>query len=240
MIVNVESSQSGEVLTPHRYDAMAGSGVALQLPPVRVARAALREQGFVIARDWLPGVMVATLADAAAAVAVRQAVYVTRSAEKNTLDPRVVTGELIKSQAPALFALYASWPFLSWIREVTGVADLTTSPFLRSSININCLTQPGQHYAWHTDAVPFTALLFLTTLRASAGGAFLIRSARSGSVIAIQPTRGELILMDGTRCEHAVAPLTRRVCRLTVPMVYPAESVARPRVLDQYRYDIRA
>ena len=237
MMVNVESSQSGEVLTSYRYDAIVGTGVALQLPPVRVARAALREQGFVIARDWLPGVVVATLADAAAAVAARHAVYVTRSTEKHTLDYRVVTGELIKSQAPALFALYASSPLVSWIREVTGVADLTTSPFLHSSINVNCLTQPGQHYGWHTDAVPFTALLFLTTLRASAGGAFLIRSARSGSVIAIQPTRGELILMDGRRCEHAVAPLTRKVCRLTVPMAYPAEPVARLRGLDEYLDD---
>jgi hypothetical protein len=56
-------------------------------------------------------------------------------------------------------------------------------------------------------------------------------------VIAIQPTRGEAILMDGRRGEHAVAPLTRKVCRLTVPMVYPAEHAARPRVFDEYLYD---
>jgi hypothetical protein len=44
------------------------------------------------------------------------------------------------------------------------------------------------------------------------------------------------VLINGKRCAHAVAPLLHDTERLTIPMVYPAENVDRPRGLDDYLY----
>jgi hypothetical protein len=59
----------------------------------------------------------------------------------------------------------------------------------------------------------------------------------------VQPVRvpchaGTLVLMDGTRCYHRVAPILRPCCRITVPMVFPnVIEDRRPDALDSYLYD---
>jgi hypothetical protein len=176
----------------------------------------------------------------ATSLATRYGAHVIRRNDEDTLDYHVVTGDLIKSEAPLLFALYTAPQLLSWIRGVTQMKDLAISPHLRSSININCLTEAGQHYPWHTDAVPYTALLFLSTLSAAAGGEFLIRATNERGLMRIPPRRGDFVFMDGKRCAHAVAPLACNSIRLTVPMVYPIENAERPRGLDDYLYNSTA
>jgi 2OG-Fe(II) oxygenase superfamily len=124
---------------------------------------------------------------------------------------------------------------LTWIGRLSDSPAVRPSPHLRSAININCLSRTGQQYPWHRDAVPFTAVLFLTSLPSSAGGELLIRTAE-GERMAICPAAGDLIVMDGSRCPHAVAPLAIDTLRVTVPMVYPAFHVERPDGLDQHLY----
>ena len=189
----------------------------------------------------------AALAALAQQLLARLGVHVVRRSGDDTLDYRVVTGDVIQAEAPPLWNLFASADLLAWIRDVTGVGEVTRSPHLRSAVNINCLDTAGQGYPWHTDAVPFTGLLFLTTLPASAGGEFLIRRNPGGSasrnppydspgVVAIRPVNGEFLLMDGARCAHAVAPLRENTLRLSVPMVFPAAPSARPDGLDDFLY----
>jgi len=167
------------------------------------------------------------------------AVTVDRPGEKR-LSYAVVTGDRIRSDARPLFDVYAAGPLLAWVRSVTGFADLSVSPHICSAINVNCLSLAGQRYPWHTDAVPFTALLFLSSLKDTDGGQLLIKAADSTSVVEIQPARGLLILMDGSRCPHAVAPLRTHAIRLTVPMVYPARLLPRPAGLDDFLYGARS
>jgi 2OG-Fe(II) oxygenase superfamily len=198
------------------------------------ARLNLRNAGFVLVRNYLDVHESAEFASLASALTDRFGIDVVRSSRGDTLDYRVVTGDTIQAEAPVLFTLYTS-RLLHWTREVTGHHGLAPSPHLRSAININCLERRNQHYPWHHDAVPFTALLFLTTLSDTDGGEFLIRTVRD-DVVSIPPSRGDLLLMDGKRCAHAVAPLRENTRRLTVPMVYPLESDERPAGLDEYLY----
>jgi hypothetical protein len=209
--------------------------VRLRLPSVPEAQTRLRQDGFVVINEFLREDHCAALAALALSVVDRFGVQVTRSSGQDMLDYRVVTGDVVQSEAPPLFELYTSRHMITWMRAVTMIDDLATSPYLRSSININCLTQVGQRYPWHTDAVPFTALLFLTTLGPSVGGELLIRTTRR-RVVTVAPVRGKLLLMDGKRCAHAVAPLRQDVYRTSVPMVYPANRTERPPGLDQYLY----
>lgn len=209
---------------------------ALRLPPAAEAGAALRDDGFVVVRGCVESRLRSALAALAAATLARYGTRVVRPAGSEVLDYRVVTGDLIQLHAAPLFDLYMSSVLLRWLRGACAVPDLGISPHVLSSININCLDEVGQGYPWHTDAVPFTALLFLTTLPGASGGAFRIRSSRSEEA-EIPPVSGDLLVMDGHRCPHAVAALRAPIQRLTIPMVYPATRVERPAGLDAYLYD---
>jgi hypothetical protein len=157
---------------------------------------------------------------------------VSRGSGQGRLTYSVVTGDHIRSQSPALFRLYGS--MLRWVQSVTG-ESVSLSAHIRSAININCLDRSGHRYPWHKDAVPYTALLFLTSVSEAEGGALLVQSA-VGETVAIQPTRGLLVLLDGARCPHAVAELRCDVSRISVPMVFPASCQARPDGLDEFLY----
>jgi len=194
-----------------------------------------QQRGVLVVPDFLSPTEADALAADASRVAARRAIQIRRAVEGSTLDYRVVTGDVIKAEAPALYEIYESTQVLEWVRRISALPDVGLSPHIRSAVNINILDRAGQQYRWHNDAVPFTILIFLTTLPPSAGGAFTIRT-RDGGVMAIPPVAGQLVLMDGRQCAHAVAPLREDVLRMTVPMVFPAYQVARPPGLDDYLY----
>jgi hypothetical protein len=207
----------------------------MQLPNTDEAYASLQKSGFVLAHAVLPKADIEQLTALAVDVVTDFGVHITRQSGDETLDYHVVTGDRIRASAAPLFGLYAADSLLAWARCATRRDHLSLSSHLQSAININYLNRTGQHYPWHVDAVPFTALLFLTTLPKSAGGEFLIRTPGT-RVTEIRPNSGDLLLMDGHRCPHAVAPLRQNACRLTVPMVYPAQQLKRPAGLDDYLY----
>ena len=194
-----------------------------------------QQRGVLVVPDFLSQADADVLAAQGSRVAARRAIQIRRSVDGSTLDYRVVTGDVVKAEAPALYEIYESSLVLEWIRSTSGIADVGVSPHIRSAVNINILDRAGQQYRWHTDAVPFTILIFLTTIPPSAGGAFTIRT-RQGDVMAIPPVAGQLVLMDGRQCAHAVAPLLEDAVRMSVPMVFPAYQVARPPGLDDYLY----
>jgi hypothetical protein len=206
-----------------------------QLPHEEQCSTRFRRDGYVLVPDGLHGTAAAVAATTAARIVDSSAQAIDRRGTDDCLVYRVVTGERIKSDAPMLFDLYVSATLLEWVRGVTGCPTVSRSSHLRSAVNINCLTTAGEEYPLHRDAVPYTVLLFLSDVALDAGGQFLIHSLE-GEVTAIQPRLGQLVLLDGARCQHAVAPLDRDAWRLTMPMVFPARLVDRPAGLDDYLY----
>lgn len=207
----------------------------LRLPAADDVRSSFRDSGVLPVRAALDATTASQLAEEAVALGRRSGRHILRTSEAGVLDYGVITGDVVRDGAPAMYALYESSDLVEWIRAVTETPAVGRSPHLRSAINVNILATAGQQYRWHTDAVPFTVLLFLTTLPPDAGGAFLIRTG-GDEVLAIPPGAGDLVLLDGRRCPHAVEALRRDVLRISVPMVFPAASIERPAGLDDYLY----
>jgi hypothetical protein len=215
------------------------SEMDLRLPDAPSDRSAIARRGIVRVPAFLARDTAAQAADIATQLIRRHGATIDRTSADDRLWYGVVTGDRIRAEARLLDDLYCSPEFLEWIRWLTQSPAVRPSEHLRSAININCLCSEGQRYPWHRDAVPYTALLFLTDVDAAAGGAFEITSAE-GDTVAIQPTAGDLVVMDGARCRHGVAPLTKDTLRITVPMVYSAARVHRPAGLDDYLYGTHA
>jgi hypothetical protein len=209
-----------------------------QLPGGEKCRARFRKDGYVVVGQSLE----VASATHAAAIAARTVDAFARSIDRrgdgSRLAYSVVTGEQIQSAAPTLFDLYASETLLEWVRDVTECPTVSKSPHLQSAVNINCLTMAGEEYPLHRDALPYTVLLFLSDVVLESGGTFVIHSL-AGEVAMIQPKLGQLVLMDGARCEHGVMRLSRDAWRITMPMVFPSAFVERPAGLDDYLYGSR-
>jgi 2OG-Fe(II) oxygenase superfamily len=214
---------------------MSASTSTVRLPDAHAMRATFLRRGFIRVPALTHHSICSRVADSAMTLIRDHGLAIERTGASGDLSYTVVTGEHIRAQNGFLAELYWSDEMIGWIRTLTDSPAVRPSPHLRSAININCLTRAGQQYPWHRDAVPFTALLFLTSAPSSAGGEFLMRTA-DGESVAVPPTAGDLIVMDGSRCPHAVAPLKIDTVRVTVPMVYRAFDVERPDGLDQYLY----
>ena len=160
---------------------------------------------------------------------------------------RVMTGEVIQERWPELFALYRDSVFPEWIQAVTGEDAIVTSSAIQSAVNLNIM-QGDSIYRWHFDAVPYTLLLYISDVCPEDGGALQLVPACEPHVVPdlvttppleLWPTAGTVVLMDGTRCYHHVAPLRRPMTRFSIPMVYPTATAAeqRPAGLDSYLYE---
>jgi 2OG-Fe(II) oxygenase superfamily len=221
--------------------------VVSSLPSSIASKEWFTDNGYLIVDKVIPP----DLCDSWRQTALRIAQDTGRSIRKETgndlLQYRVVTGETIKDCWPELYDFYSAPDLRSWISELTGTQGIALSSHLQSAININVLNEPGEVYRWHFDAVPYTALLYLSDSQPEDGGflefypnANLKNSETLPAQEKIQflPRRGSLVLMDGTRCYHRVSPILRRHERISIPMVFPTQSrQARPENLDSYLYD---
>ena len=207
---------------------------AIRLPRARDVQPELASRGFIRVPDLLECADLGALF----AVAMQLVGHHGTTVIREELAYRVVTGERIRADGAPLFSLYESRDLLMWLREVTQSATVGLSSHVRSAININCLHRAGQQYPWHRDVVPYTCIVFLTSLPATAGGELMIRTA-NGALVTVEARAGDLVVMDGARCPHAVAPLTENRLRLSIPMVYPTVSVDRPPGLDEQLYEAR-
>jgi hypothetical protein len=209
--------------------------MTIMLPDGAAIRAEFARRRFACVPRFLPEKLATEWAEMAATVSCEHAVPIVRGGE-DRLSYLVVTGEAIREHWPSLFALYQSEGMRLWVAQVTGEPRIFTSPHLASAININRLESPDNIYRWHYDAVAYTLLLYLTST-GDAGGALEIIDPGSGELVRIPPEAGLAVLMDGTKCRHRSAPLTRPTLRLSIPMVYPAtRQHQRPPDLDEYLY----
>src|SRR5436853_1442647 len=84
---------------------------------------------------------------------------------------QVVTGEQIQRRWSDLLSLYTNEGLRAWIKAITGASEIVVSPHLESGVNLNVMKGDGDVYRWHFDAVPYTALLYLTDVYPRDGGA---------------------------------------------------------------------
>jgi hypothetical protein len=234
------------------FTSAVAANTVSQFSSVAQLAAEFRESRCVVIADAVPLDIVRRFRDRSAELVRQFGVEIRRTSGEHHLHYRVVTGEVIQEQFPELFDFYASEKSRDWICEITGEKQILTSNHLQSAVNINSLDNPGQRYRWHFDAVPYTALLYLTDGSQEDGGALEVYpnlrklvpegDPPAGLLNAMEPLRiypkaGTMVVMDGSRCYHSVAPLKWRCQRLSVPMVYPpSQHCLRPEALDEYLY----
>ncbi len=218
----------------------------LHLPDSDRLRQEFQRTHYVMVRQALPPATLKRWRKQAAQLA-----HCARRIERKTGDVqlvyRVLTGEMIRDQWPELFARYHDPAVLDWIKEVTGKRAIFTSPHLQWAVNLNIMDNVQSVYRWHFDAVPYTALLYLTNVQPEDGGALeLIANCRPHKIpapnrshpVQLWPSAGTLLLMDGTRCYHRVTPLLRPKVRFSIPLVYPnSRHATRDTGLDSYLYE---
>jgi hypothetical protein len=210
---------------------LGGPPVTWRLPPANQASRAFTQCGVLVIDHSLLR-SDATCLEARAAAAIER--FGTRVTRTGGLDYHVLPGDAVQERLPTLFALYRDPVLLEWLQILTRNPSVSASTHLRSSVNVNCLRR-GQAYPWHRDAVPYSAVLCLNSLRTAAGGEFLIERI-DGITQNIRCVPGRLVVFDGSRCRHSVAPLKCDTVRLTIPMVFPTNDAERPRGLDSYLY----
>lgn len=219
---------------------------------VRYVHDFFQKNGFALLRNFLTPDRVNEWAKISKELLARYGHPIERKVAGKWLSYTVIPGEIIRRRTPEIYRFYRSQAMRQFIQKITSAEKMYTSQHLRSSININYLHTPRQVYRWHFDAEPYTAVLFLTSLKEQDGGAFRARpprrrdyDARSspkgsarGEVRPIRHKAGNLVIMDGSICAHSVAPLRRDCDRVTLIMVYP-DSLGwhRPPKLDDYLYD---
>ncbi len=188
---------------------------------------------------------------------------ITRDAEKLVAPERsyipthkkggTVAYETIIANAPALVELYQSREMREYVSRLVGVAVRPTPVFDQSSLSVLCYDRPGDHIGWHYDhnfyrGRHFTVLLPVVNRGGAEAGlshARLTAKVREAEVdIATPPNK--LVVFEGARVLHKVAPIIANERRLVVSMTYcvdPREGfwqgLAR-RVKDTAFFGVRA
>ena len=156
------------------------------------------------------------------------------------LDYHVVTGEKVVATCPTLWARYSSNELLRGVGDATGEV-IRKDPHVASSININYLAGKDHRYELHTDSQPYTLIWYMNT---PAGGHLECwlqdpsDADHPDVVLRIPARKGRMVLFDGSRVPHAVAPLLGDTTRISVPMVFSPIGVQRREAqTDSYLYD---
>lgn len=153
----------------------------------------------------------------------------------------VVDGDVVEDAARWLADLYRGC-FVELANSV-GLGSFTSSPDVRSAINLNCQGQ-GQRYEWHVDSNPLTGVLFATTAGPKDGGDLVfvsdpVHRPESDWEVRVSPVAGTLLLFDARKVAHHVEPVTSSEPRISVPMNYylSDRGIERPDDLDAYLYE---
>lgn len=222
-----------------------------KLPDPSIYTSEFQSKQFIVVRDFLPRELISEWCAQAKTCVQHYGKDINQTLTERTLRYRVVTGEMIRDHFEELFSFYCSPSIIKWMTAVIGVSKLYVSNHIRSAININSMAQPTERYPWHFDAVPYTAMLYLTTSDFDHGGALEVypnlkishdvtptpAELKKAEKLHILPEAGMLILMNGTCCYHSVTPLLKSEQRISVPMVFPVELMhERPVEVDEFIY----
>jgi 2OG-Fe(II) oxygenase superfamily len=146
----------------------------------------------------------------------------------------VVTGDHVRENLDWLWALYHGI-FRDFASAKFGV-PLYPANRLDATTTLNILAGPGARNEWHRDANPVSGLFYATSLAEGDGGELQFRSP-DGQLCEVRPRAGHFVCFEGS-CDHQVAPLRRKVRRLSFPMTYYSSIEDQPFANENNRYEI--
>jgi len=198
--------------------------------------------------DFLPAeVLAAVTADAERLVAPERS-YIPTHKKGGT-----VAYETIIANAPALVALYQSRELREFVSKLVGEQVKPTPLHDQNSLSVLFYDKPGDHIGWHYDhnfylGRHFTVLLPVVNRGSGEGGLSHARLTAQlpGGDLDIATPPNKLVVFEGARVRHKVAPIIEGERRLVVSMTYCADprerwwqGIAR-RVKDTAFFGVRA
>jgi hypothetical protein len=141
-----------------------------------------------------------------------------------------VAYETVIAHAPALVALYQSNAMREWVSKLVGEPVRPTPIHDQSSLSVLFYDKPGDHIGWHFDhnfyrGRHFTVLLPVLNTGSGEGGlshARLTAMVR-GTEVDIATPPNTLVVFEGARVRHKVAPIIEGERRMVVSMTYCAD-----------------
>lgn len=164
-----------------------------------------------------------------------------------------VAYETIIPNAPALAALYQSRDMREFVSRLVGEPVMPTPLHDQSSLSVLCYDRPGDHIGWHFDhnfyrGRHFTVLLPLVNHGSGENGLSHARLTAmvNGAELDITTPPNKLVVFEGARVRHKVAPIIEGERRMVVSMTFcadpregPWQGLAR-RVKDTAFFGVRA
>ena len=198
--------------------------------------------------DFLPApALAAVTADAERLVAPERS-YIPAHKKGGT-----VAYETVIASAPALVALYQSDEMRQFISRLVGVRVQPTPIADQSSLSVLFYDKPGDHIGWHYDlnfyrGRHFTVLLPVVNRGTGEGGLSHARltAALPGGELDIATPPNKLVVFEGARVKHKVAPIIAGERRMVVSMTYCADpreywwQGAARRIKDTAFFGVRA
>ena len=198
--------------------------------------------------NFLPAATLAAVTAEAERLAAPERSYIPTHKKGGTVAYETVIG-----QAPALAALYQSAEMRGFVSRLTGVPVVPTPIQDQSSLSVLVYEKPGDHIGWHYDlnfyrGRHFTVLLPVVNRGSAASGlshALLTAALPSGDLDITTPPN-KLVVFEGAKVKHKVAPVIEGERRMVISMTYCADprerwwqGVAR-RVKDTAFFGVRA
>ena len=198
--------------------------------------------------NFLPAPVLAAVAGDAERLVAPERSYIPTHKKGGT-----VAYETVIAYAPALVALYQSREMREFVSKLVGEQVRPTPIRDQSSLSVLFYDKPGDHIGWHFDhnfyrGRHFTVLLPVVNQGSGAGGLShaQLTAQVGGSDVDIATPPNKLVVFEGARVRHKVAPIIAGERRMVVSMTYcvdPREhwwqGVAR-RVKDMAFFGVRA
>ncbi len=164
-----------------------------------------------------------------------------------------VAYETIIANAPALVELYQSQELREFVSRLVGETVQPTPLHDQSSLSVLFYDKPGDHIGWHFDhnfyrGRHFTVLLPVVNRGSGESGLSHARLTAmvNGAELDIATPPNKLIVFEGARVRHKVAPIIEGERRMVVSMTFCADpreglwqGMAR-RVKDTAFFGVRA
>jgi hypothetical protein len=165
-------------------------------------------------------------------------------AEAFELPTHIVDSAAVARELPWIPELYTG--LLRDLAQLLSDEPVSTAANIHRGARIQVQKGDTERYECHVDTCPITGLLYVTDHPVGAGGELVVanrgdvlgRDAVDHDASRIHPVAGHLILFDGRRRTHYVAPLRKPGdLRVVIPMVFFTASCSedmRPPELDHY------
>jgi hypothetical protein len=206
------------------------------------------DQRFVALADFLPADRFTELRHEVERLTSPERSYVPAHKKGGT-----IAYETLIRRAPAIVGFYHSEAMQRFVSQIVGVAVRPTPLHDQSSLSVLIYDRPGDHIGWHYDynfyrGRHFTLLLPVVNTGSGEGGLSHAQLAAKldGVEVPVATPPNTLVLFEGAKVLHKVAPIIEAERRIVISMTYCADprahlaqSAAR-RVKDTAFYGLRA